>query len=239
MPSSRRLLNRWVLAAQAWVERAGAVGPDSDLADRFGTFGWGACIAFPSGGLHGTSSIHLGAGTMVGRSCSLSVGYLTEEEDLPERGLVVGERCVIGARSVLTAHESIVIGDDVWLGQGVLVSDASHGYQDPETPIGRQYGEHAPVVIGAGSWIGHGAVILPGTTLGRNVVVGAGSVVRGTVEDHAVVAGVPARVVRRLQPGVGWVEAGPAARTVDGRTVDRPVRADGLARAHADVAFGA
>jgi acetyltransferase-like isoleucine patch superfamily enzyme len=64
------------------------------------------------------------------------------------------------------------------------------------------------VVIGSGTWIGHGSIILPGTTIGRNVVVAAGSVVRGVVEDHAVVGGAPARVLRRFEPGVGWVTAG-------------------------------
>ena len=59
--------------------------------------------------------------------------------------------------------------------------------------------------IGAGTWIGHGAIVLPGTTIGRHVVVAAGSVVRGTVEDHAVVGGSPARVLRRFEPGLGWV----------------------------------
>jgi acetyltransferase-like isoleucine patch superfamily enzyme len=48
-------------------------------------------------------------------------------------------------------------------------------------------------------------VVLPGTVLGRNVVVGAGAVVRGTFPDHCVIAGVPARIVRRYVPGSGWV----------------------------------
>ena len=127
---------------------------------------------------------------------------------LPARGLVIGDRCVIGARACITAHSSIEIGDDVWFGKDVFVSDASHGYQDPDTPIGRQLGPHQPVTIGSGSWIGHGAIILPGTSIGRNVVVAAGSVVRGLVPDHAVVAGVPARVVRGYVPGVGWARSG-------------------------------
>lgn len=88
--------------------------------------------------------------------------------------------------------------------QDVLVSDASHGYQQPDVPIGRQLGPHQPVRIGASTWIGHGAIVLPGTTIGRNVVVAAGSIVRGTVEDHAVVGGSPARVLRRYEPGLGW-----------------------------------
>ena len=59
--------------------------------------------------------------------------------------------------------------------------------------------EVQPVIIGAGTWIGHGAVILPGASIGRGVVVAAGSVVRGgEIPDHCVVAGVPAKIVRRL-----------------------------------------
>jgi acetyltransferase-like isoleucine patch superfamily enzyme len=75
-------------------------------------------------------------------------------------------------------------------------------------------------VIGAGTWIGHGVVILPGTRIGRNVVVAAGAVVRGEIEDHAVVAGSPARVVRRLEPGVGWVGTGGDVRPLFGPGLD-------------------
>jgi len=49
--------------------------------------------------------------------------------------------------------------------------------------------------------------VLPGACIGRNVVVAAGSVVRGTVPDRCVVAGVPARVVRQYQPGDGWIRS--------------------------------
>jgi acetyltransferase-like isoleucine patch superfamily enzyme len=52
------------------------------------------------------------------------------------------------------------------------------------------------VVIGAGCWIGTGAIVLPGTRLGRNVAVAGGAVVRGEFPDHCVIAGVPAKIVR-------------------------------------------
>jgi acetyltransferase-like isoleucine patch superfamily enzyme len=183
--------------------------PGTRAADAFGSFGAGSSLGFPAATLMCVGSIHIGSETLIGRQVTLSVGYGPDDHRAPGRGLVIGDRCVIGARTSLTAHESIVIGDDVWCGQDVFVSDASHGYQDSETPIGRQFGVHQPVVIGAGSWIGHSAIILPGTTIGRNVVVAAGSVVRGTVEDNAIVGGSPARVLRRFEPGVGWVtEAG-------------------------------
>ena len=204
MSLTRRLLNQAVHTSRSWVERAGAITPGTRLAEQFGSFGEASCLAFPPATLFGQAAIHLGAGTLIGRHCTLTVGYTTDDTRLPARGLVIGDRCVIGARASLTAHESITIGDDVWCGQDVFVSDSSHGYQDPETPIGAQLGAHQPVAVGSGSWIGHGAIILPGTTIGRNVVVAAGSVVRGTVEDHAVVGGVPARVLRRLEHGVGW-----------------------------------
>jgi acetyltransferase-like isoleucine patch superfamily enzyme len=205
VPLTRRVLNRLVHAGHRWVARAGAIQPGTDLAESFGTFGQGSYITYPMATMYGAASIHIGEDTLVGRGCSLLVGYAPDDPEIPAHGIVIGDRCVIGAGSTLIAHESIVIDDDVWFGQSIFVADASHGYQDPDTAIGLQLGTHQPVRIGAGSWIGHGAVILPGTQIGRHVVVGAGSVVRGVVPDHAVVAGVPARVVRHFEPGVGWV----------------------------------
>ena len=208
MTRARRVFNHGVHAAWRWIERVGEIVPGTRVGDAFGTLGEASCIGFPTATLMNLGSIHIGSRTLIGRQVTLSVGYAPGADRLPERGLVIGDRCVIGARSSLTAHESIVMGDDVWCGQDVFVSDASHGYQDASVPIGCQLGEHQPVTIGAGTWIGHGSIILPGTTIGRNVVVAAGSVVRGTVEDHTVVGGAPARVLRRFEPGVGWVTAG-------------------------------
>jgi acetyltransferase-like isoleucine patch superfamily enzyme len=66
--------------------------------------------------------------------------------------------------------------------------------------------KNEPVSIGDGSWLGHGAVVLPGTRIGKHVVVAAGAIVAGIdVPDRSVVAGVPARVVRRHIEGEGWV----------------------------------
>ena len=72
-------------------------------------------------------------------------------------------------------------------------------------PIGRQWPTEAPVRIGSGSWLGANAVILPGAQIGEHVVVAAGAVVRGGVPDRCVVAGVPARIVKRWVEGAGWV----------------------------------
>jgi len=197
--------NRAIQWGWTRVRVAGAIAPGTAAAERFGSFGEGAVVAFPAATLYGERHIHIGALTMISPWVTLAAGYSPEQTSVPERAMVIGERCVFGLRSGIVAHESIEIGDDVWFGQDVFVTDANHGYADPDTPIGRQLGPHQPVSIGDGSWIGHGAVVLPGARLGRNVVVAAGSVVRGEIPDHSVVAGVPARVIRRLVPGVGWV----------------------------------
>ena len=194
-----------MLGGLRWVERHGEIVPGTRAAAEFGHFGERSCVGFPVATLMGVGAIHIGSGTLVGRQATLSVGYAPDDLRVPARGLVIGDRCVIGARATITAHASIEVGDDVWFGQNVFVSDSSHSYQDPDVPIGRQLGEQHPVRIGSGSWIGHGAMILPGTRIGRNVVVAAGSVVRGVVADHAVVGGAPARVLRRYEPGTGWV----------------------------------
>jgi acetyltransferase-like isoleucine patch superfamily enzyme len=195
---TRRIANEVVHRSWYRIRAAGAIAPGTRRAEGFGSFGEGSIVAFPPASLYGEAHIHLGAGTLVAPWATLAAGYGPDQLDVPERALVIGDRCVVGIRTGIVAHESIEVGDDVWFGQDVFVTDANHGFDDLDVPIGRQIGKHEPVSIGAGSWIGHGAVILPGACIGRGVVVAAGSVVRGEVPDHCVVAGVPARVVKRI-----------------------------------------
>jgi len=70
-----------------------------------------------------------------------------------------------------------------------------------------QFAANEPVRIGAGSWLGTGVVVLPGSTIGKHVVVGAGAVVAGDLPDNSVAVGNPARVVRRYENGE-WVSVG-------------------------------
>jgi acetyltransferase-like isoleucine patch superfamily enzyme len=221
------VVNAAIQAGWARLRVAGAIAPGTAAAERFGSFGVGSLVGFPTATLYGERGMHIGTGTMVSTWCTLAAGYTPDQSTLNPRALVIGDRTVIGMRSGIVAHESIEIGDDVWFGQEVYVTDANHGYQDPTTPIGKQIGAHEPVRIGDGTWIGHGAVILPGTTIGRNVVVAAGSVVRGTIPDHAVIGGVPAKVIRRFEAGVGWVR--PGGDPADVKPIEEPVDLDELA----------
>jgi len=201
----------WRVVHRAWraARWAGAVTPDSPAARRFAAFGAGSVIAFPPGALYGEEWIEIGTGTLIATHVSLSAGLVPGHQlgDLPV--LQIGSRCVIGRGSHLVAHHSIVIGDDVFTGPYVYITDQNHGYADPDVPIGRQWPSNTAVSIGSGSWLGAGAIVLPGARIGRNVVVAAGSVVRGTVPDRCVVAGVPARVVREYVAGDGWSRPSP------------------------------
>lgn len=187
------------------VVRLGAIGPRSRRGLRFGRLGPGSAICFPVAALFGEQYIHIGAGCMIGPYSSLSAGVAPGH--VPDRNPVIeiGDRTVIGKGSGIVGHREIVIGDDVWTGHHVYITDANHGYEDVHTPIGKQFSAPRPVHIGSGSWLGHGALVLPGARIGRHVVVGAGAVVTGELPDFSVAVGNPARVIRRYVLGEGWV----------------------------------
>ncbi len=204
----------WRLVHRLWqaAQRAGAITADTPAGREFAAFGPGSVIGFPAAALYNQRWIEIGAGTLVAPQVSLSAGMLPGQ-DLGERPVLrIGDRCVIGRGSHIVAHYSIVIGDDVFTGPYVYITDQNHGYTDPDVPIGRQWPGNEAVSIGPGSWLGAGVVVLPGACIGRNVVVAAGSVVRGQVPDHCVIAGVPAKVVREYVAGHGWSRPLPASK---------------------------
>ncbi len=98
----------------------------------------------------------------------------------------------------LQGHLEIRVGNDVWTGHHVYITDQNHGYEDLNLPISRQVMPERPVSIGDGTWLGHGTVVLPGVNIGHHVVVGANSVVTRDLPDNCVAAGVPARVIKHL-----------------------------------------
>ena len=113
----------------------------------------------------------------------------------------IGDRVFVNCGTVLISVRGITVGDDVALANEVYVMDSnSHGVE------GRPHVE-APVTIGDGTWVGARAMILPGVTIGKRVVVAAGSVVTRDVPDDVLVAGNPARVVRPLDYPAGCKRA--------------------------------
>jgi len=197
----------WRVINWGWrfVQRRGAVRAGTAGARRFAEFGAGSSFAFPPGTVFGERSIVIGNEVQVGALVTMSAGMVPGQDLGPAPVLRIGDRCVIGRGSHIIAHQSVEIEADVFTGPHVYITDQNHAYQDLDIPIGRQFPVNSPVRIGAGSWLAAGVIVLPGSFIGRNVAVAAGSVVRGVVPDHCLVAGVPARVVRSYVPGAGWV----------------------------------
>lgn len=182
----------------AQARRLGAIGPETRRGRRFGAFGERSVICFPPTALLNERYIRIGAGTMIGPHVSLSAGMVAGQVCVSDPVVSIGDRCLIGRGSGIVGHLRIEIGDDVWTGHHVYITDQNHGYDDPTQPISRQAMPERPVRIGSGSWLGHGTVVLPGATIGEHVVIGANSVVRGEIPPFTVAAGNPARVVKEI-----------------------------------------
>lgn len=194
----KRAAGEVVIRAWEAAVELGAIGPDTRRGKRFGAIGSDSVICFPVNAIFNERYIRIGNGTMIGPQATLSAGMVPGQEMVSDPVISIGDRCLFGKGSGIVGHLQIVIGDDVWTGHHVYITDQNHGYEDLSLPVSRQVMPERPVSIGDGSWLGHGTVVLPGATIGRHVVIGANSVVTGTIPDNCVAAGVPARVIRKI-----------------------------------------
>jgi acetyltransferase-like isoleucine patch superfamily enzyme len=129
------------------------------------------------------------------------VGHNTILKGYYKGRMVIGDGVWIGQQCFLHGAGGIEIGRNVGVGPGVKILTSAHAEEGRDVPILRSRVEIAPVRVGAGSDVGVGAILLPGVTIGRGVQIGAGAVVTRDVPDYAVVAGVPARVIRMREGG--------------------------------------
>ena len=194
----RRALGELLIRGWETTVELAAIGPDTRRGHRFGRFGRNSVICFPWNTIFNEQYISIGERTMFGPQITLSAGMVPGQQMVSDPVISIGDRCLIGKGSGIVGHLSITIGDDVWTGHHVYITDQNHGYDDLDLPISLQVMPERPVSIGDGSWLGHGSVVLPGSTIGRHVVIGANSVVTGNIPDNSVAAGVPARVIKQI-----------------------------------------
>lgn len=136
-------------------------------------------------------NVSLGRNVYVGHQAILK-GYYRNE-------MVLGDHTWIGQQCFLHSAGGITVGARVGIGPGVKVLTSVHAEAGRDVPILFSPIEFSPVFIEDDVDIGVNAVILPGVRVGRGAQVGAGAVVTEDVPPYAVVAGVPARVLR-LRP---------------------------------------
>lgn len=109
---------------------------------------------------------------------------------------------IIGDHTRIGLHCTIIgpvnIGNHVNLAQGITVTALNHNFADGELRIDQQGVSTQPVSIGDDVWIGTNAVILPGVTIGKHVVIAAGAVVTKDIPDNSLAMGVPATVRKSI-----------------------------------------
>ena len=104
----------------------------------------------------------------------------------------IGNNVYINSNSLLMARGGITIDDDVMIAANVQLLSNNHDEYD------RQVLTCKPIHIRKGAWIGAGASILPGVTIGKYAIVGAGAIVTKDVGDYEVAVGIPAKIVKTL-----------------------------------------
>jgi acetyltransferase-like isoleucine patch superfamily enzyme len=133
------------------------------------------------------ASIELGRWSWLGHGCKLR----------SHEGVIsIGAKTVLGQECTISAYQHVSIGRECVIADRVMLIDFDHGMVEVERPIRLQGIYKRDVRVGNNVWIGYGACILRGVTIGDNAVIGTNAVVTRDVPDNAVVAGVPARVIR-------------------------------------------
>jgi acetyltransferase-like isoleucine patch superfamily enzyme len=142
----------------------------------------------------------------IGRGAKLSIGRWAwighgSKIRVHEGEVSIGSKTVMGQECTISAYQHVSIGRECIIADRVMLIDFDHGVTEVERPIREQGIYKRDVRVGHNVWIGYGACLLRGVTVGDNSIVGTSAVVTKTCPANAVLAGVPARVIRmREQP---------------------------------------
>jgi lipopolysaccharide O-acetyltransferase len=158
---------------------------------RFHSFGADSLIDRPVW-IAGEHKIAVGERVMVLRGAWIAVTRPGWARPAPVLRLGDGVSC--RPYCTISATESVVIEDDVVLATGCTVIDSDHTRGESDNVLYNPL-VSAPIRIGRGSWLGDRVSVLRGSDIGRGCVIGANSVVRGSIPDYSVAVGAPARVV--------------------------------------------
>jgi maltose O-acetyltransferase len=110
--------------------------------------------------------------------------------------LEIGERSLVNFGCSLVAMKSVTVGRECHIGPYTMILDNAYHRLEPERRLERP--PSRPIVVEDNVWIGARVFVMPGVRIGRDSAVGAGSVVTRDVPPRTLVAGVPAKPIRRL-----------------------------------------
>lgn len=151
----------------------------------------------------GEKNIFIGDNFLCGKNVKIETWeYYNNEKTGMIPKLSIGDNVSINDNCFISCMNDIKIGNGVLFGENVFVSDNFHGknsIKEIETiPIKRSLWSKGPILIGNNSWIGRNVCIMPDVTIGKNCVIGANAVVTHDIPDNTIAAGVPAKVIKKL-----------------------------------------
>lgn len=113
--------------------------------------------------------------------------------------VVIGNNLGMNMNACIGAADGgcIIIGNDVMIAQNVVIRASDHAFSNPTMPMCKQGHTGGKIVIGNDCWIAANAVITRNVTIGDHSIIAAGAVVTSDVEPYSIVAGVPAKLVRK------------------------------------------
>ena len=174
------------------------------ISNFIGHFGEHSRICYPcdlQGG--GQKNVSIGNHTIIQGSTIIGCWTKYEKQEFQNASITVGDHCCIGEYNHITACNKVSIGNGLLTGRYVLISDNSHGgFSEEEAmiePLKRDLKSKGEVVIGNNVWIGDKVSVLSGVHIGNNVIVAANAVVTKDIPDNCMVAGVPARIIKKLE----------------------------------------
>jgi len=133
------------------------------------------------------ASVSLGRWSWLGHDCKIRAH---------QGEISIGAKSVLGQECTISCYQRVSIGRECIIADRVMMIDFDHGMVEVERPIREQGIYKRDVNVGHNVWIGYGACVLRGVSVGNNSVIGTNAVVTYDVPDNAIVAGVPARIIR-------------------------------------------
>lgn len=189
----------------AWMTPKGYVSPGAEIHAevRMGRnvfVGAGSAIV----GTRGDGLVELRDGAQIFTDCTLEI--------FEGGGIIIGEQAGLQRGCVLaSAIHPIIIGRRAEIAPYCTFFSYDHGIDAGREIFGQPLTSKGPIIIGEDAWLGNGVAVLSGVRIGAGAVVGAGSVVVRDIPDHAIAAGVPARVIRYRDDRLPGCTAGQGA----------------------------
>ena len=155
------------------------------IADRNSKFDHKAIIDVS--GMNDNSFVKIGKDTHVKRFAILA----------PRSGYIkIGDGCTINPFCYFYGYGGIQIGNNVRIASGTKFIAFNHNFEDINKPISLQGNKYYGIIIENDVWIGARVTILPGVTIGKGSIIGAGAVVTKSIPPYSVAGGVPAKVIK-------------------------------------------